>query len=262
MVEVNVDTVTDREQIVERTLDPESRVAISTVTEETTSSAQDARGGEVTVAGNLPAGDACRSNGNSTSNDSGTREQVNYEISETQREIVRGPGAIRRLSVAVLIDGLRTVADDGTETWNPRSEEELGALRELVASTVGFDEGRGDIITLRTMEFLPIEPAGTEIATPSLLDQFVFNPMQLIQMGVLSLVALVLGLFVVRPILTAQAPAPAPAALGPPRNEETRSEDTEQGSELEPLSGEVDDCLLYTSPSPRDRTRSRMPSSA
>ena len=28
------------------------------------------------------------------------------------------------------------------------------------------------------------------------------------------------------------------------------------------LSAQVNDCLLYTSPSPRDRTRSRMPSSA
>ena len=28
------------------------------------------------------------------------------------------------------------------------------------------------------------------------------------------------------------------------------------------IHGEVTDCLLYTSPSPRDRTRSRMPSSA
>jgi flagellar M-ring protein FliF len=166
VVEINLDTVTEREQIVERTLDPDSRVAISTVTEETTSSAQDARGGEVTVAGNLPDGDANGSGGNSSSSDSGTREQVNYEISETQREIVRAPGAIRRLSVAVLIDGLRTVADDGTETWAPRSEEELSALRELVASAVGFDESRGDTLTLRTMEFLPVEPAGTEVSAP------------------------------------------------------------------------------------------------
>ena len=29
-----------------------------------------------------------------------------------------------------------------------------------------------------------------------------------------------------------------------------------------PSIGEGDNCLLYTSPSPRDRTRSRMPSSA
>ena len=32
--------------------------------------------------------------------------------------------------------------------------------------------------------------------------------------------------------------------------------------QLEQVKAELKDCLLYTSPSPRDRTRSRMPSSA
>ena len=32
--------------------------------------------------------------------------------------------------------------------------------------------------------------------------------------------------------------------------------------DIDKLGGKVDNCLLYTSPSPRDRTRSRMPSSA
>ena len=34
------------------------------------------------------------------------------------------------------------------------------------------------------------------------------------------------------------------------------------GIDINPHCKEVEDCLLYTSPSPRDRTRSRMPSSA
>ncbi len=242
VVEINLDTVTEREQIVERTLDPDSRVAISTVTEETTSSAQDARGGEVTVAGNLPDGDANGSGGNSSSSDSGTREQVNYEISETQREIVRAPGAIRRLSVAVLIDGLRTVADDGTETWAPRSEEELSALRELVASAVGFDESRGDTLTLRTMEFLPVEPAGTEVSAPSLLEQFAFDPVKMVQLGVLALVSLILGLFVVRPILTAPpVSAPPPSLAPPPLQEGSEQTGIAQDNQPEALSGELDD---------------------
>lgn len=241
VVEVNLETVTDREQIVERTLDPDSRVAISTVTEETTSSAEDARNGQVTVAGNLPDGDAGGSGANSSSTDSGTREQVNYEISETQREIVRAPGAIRKLSVAVLIDGLRTTADDGSESWTPRSEEELAALQDLVASAVGFDETRGDTITLRTMEFLPVEPAGTEIASPSLLDQIVFNPAQLIQLGVLAVVSLVLGLFVVRPILLAPPPAAAPAVLAPPPPSDAALAAARDEQASEPLSGELDD---------------------
>lgn len=216
VVEVNVDTVTEREQIVERVFAPDSRVAISTVTEETTTSAQDERGGAVTVSGNLPDGDAGGSGANSSSQETGTREQVNYEVSETQREVLRTPGAIRRMTVAVLVDGIRETAEDGTASWQPRPPEELEALRTLVASAVGFDEARGDVITLQSMEFLPIVPGGTEAVAPSLLERILVDPMRLIQLGALALVSLILGLFVVRPVLTAPPPAPAPAALNPP----------------------------------------------
>ena len=37
---------------------------------------------------------------------------------------------------------------------------------------------------------------------------------------------------------------------------------TPEGIEKEGVIAEAEACLLYTSPSPRDRTRSRMPSSA
>ncbi|MEM9032671.1 MAG: flagellar M-ring protein FliF C-terminal domain-containing protein, partial [Pseudomonadota bacterium] len=216
VVEINVDTVTEREQIVERRFDPDTRVAISTVTEETTTTAQDERGGAVTVAGNLPDGDAGGTGANSSSQESGTREQVNYEVSETQREVLRAPGAIRRLSVAVLVDGIRETGEDGSAVWSPRPDDELDALRALVASAVGFDEARGDVITLQSMEFLPIEPVGSEALSPTIFDQVLIDPMRLIQLGALALVSIILGLFVVRPILMA-APAPAaPAAIGPP----------------------------------------------
>ena len=51
-----------------------------------------------------------------------------------------GPGGIRRLTVAVLVDGEAVTAADGTTTWQPRSEEELAILQELVASAAGLDE--------------------------------------------------------------------------------------------------------------------------
>ncbi len=239
VVEVNVDTVTEREQIKERRFDPDSRVAISTVTEETTNSANDARGGAVTVASNLPDGNANGSGANSSSQESGTREQVNYEVSETQREVLRTPGAIRRMTVAVLVDGIRDTAQDGTTTWQPRPPEELEALRTLVASAVGFDEARGDVITLQSMEFLPVVPGGTEVIAPTILDKILVDPMRLIQLGALALVSLVLGLFVVRPILTAPPPpAPRPAALSPPAPFESAALPALPGAE--PLTGELD----------------------
>lgn len=215
VVEVTVETVTEREAITERRFDPENRVAISSETEERSTSSSGTQGGAVTVASNLPEGDAAGGESNSRSEDSTSRERVNYEVSETTREVLRAPGAIKRLSVAVLVDGLRSIDPaTNTETWSPRPEEEMDALRELVASAVGFDADRGDAITLKSMQFEPVRELGTA-DPPAWYSGVAFDPMSLIQLAVLSLVALSLGLFVVRPILTRRPDAVA-AALAPP----------------------------------------------
>jgi flagellar M-ring protein FliF len=203
VVEVSVDTVTQSEAIRERRFDPESRVAISTDTEETSSASNSSAEGQVTVASNLPDGDAAGGDGSSSQN-SQTRERVNYEVSETEREIVRAPGAIRRLTVAVLVNGTQTAGADGGATVEPRSEEELGALRELVASAVGFDEARGDVITIKSMGLQAVEPMGTEVSKP-LIEGLTFDLMSAIQIAVLALVTLILGLFVVRPVISGAA---------------------------------------------------------
>jgi flagellar M-ring protein FliF len=199
VVEVSVETTTETEQIIERIVDPDSRIAISTEIEETSNSSNATDPGNVSIASNLPEGDGA-GGGASANENTETRERINYEMSETQREITRGPGEIKRLSVAVLVNGVVTVDDAGVETTTARDEEEMAALEALVASAVGFDAARGDVITLRTMTFDPIAPLGTDAApAPTLMERL--DIMTLIQVAVLSLVALILGLFVVRPIL-------------------------------------------------------------
>jgi flagellar M-ring protein FliF len=155
------------------------------------------------VASNIPDGDAASGQG-SKNNTTATRERVNYEISETEKEIIRGPGAIKRLTVAVLINGQTVTNDAGEAVFEPRPEEELGALRELISAAIGFDEARGDVITLKSMDLPVIEPAGTA-ATSSFMDNLYFDAMGLIQMAALAIVTLVLGLFVVRPILAGKS---------------------------------------------------------
>ncbi|PYE84595.1 flagellar basal-body MS-ring/collar protein FliF [Pseudoroseicyclus aestuarii] len=214
VVELSVEVATESEQIVERRIDPESRVAISTETLESSDSTQGS-GGDVTVASNLPDGEAAGGGGNSNQA-SETRQVTNYEISETSREVLRGPGAVRRLTVAVLVNDQTAEGPEGDLVSTPRSEEELAALSALVASAVGLNEERGDVITVRSMAFEPILPMGTEaVATGAGTP---LDMMRLIQLGVLAAVALVLGLFVVRPILTSGRqglPAPAEAAALP-----------------------------------------------
>ena len=206
VVEVSVDTVTESESLRERRFDPESRVAISTDTEERNNTSKDAGGGDVTVASNLPDQEGGGAGDSSSSQNTETRERINYEVSETEREVVRAPGAIKRVTVAVLVNEPTIANAEGQQVPAPRAEAELSALRELVSSAVGFDETRGDIITIKSMQLQAVAPSGT-IAGTSLLDKFDLDLMSAIQMVVLALVTLILGLFVVKPVLSKQPSA-------------------------------------------------------
>jgi flagellar M-ring protein FliF len=219
VVEVSIDLISEREAITERTFDPQGRVAISSETEERAGSSTEP-GGDVTVASNLPEGDA-GAGGQGKSETTETRERVNYEVSETQREVLRSPGAVRRMTVAVMVDGVVTTAADGTRTWAERPEEELAILRELVTAAVGLDEARGDVLTLKSLEFQELPVAGGTEAMASLLPSMgQIDLMSMIQTGVLAAVALILGLFVVRPVLTSASrqalPAPGEQLALPP----------------------------------------------
>ncbi|MFD3188808.1 flagellar basal-body MS-ring/collar protein FliF [Sedimentitalea sp. HM32M-2] len=236
VVEVSVDTVTQTESIRERRFDPEGRVVISTDTEERTDSSSNAAGGEVSVASNLPEGDAAGGEG-SKAKASETRERVNYEVSETEHEIVRGPGAVKRLTVAVLVNGLTQPGEDGTATFQERPQEELSALHDLVASAVGYDAERGDVITLKSMDLPTISPLGTAVES-SFWSQFNLDLMALIQMAALAIVALILGLFVVRPILSRPPSLPAPGVAALPAGPGNSSADLETGPVL---TGEIAD---------------------
>ncbi len=249
VVAVNIEPVTDRESILQKTLDPAGRVPISTDTEEHANSSSDKGAPNVTVASNLPTGQANAQGSSSSSNESSTRQRTNFEVSSTERQLDRAPGGIRRLTVAVLVDGERSTDAAGKEVWQPRAEDELTALRDLVASAVGFDEKRGDVITIRTLAFQPVEPLGTA-AERGLLDRLGLDAMSAIQLGILALLVLALGLFVVRPILTGgRRPLTEPLPLPEP------------GAAGRVLTGEIDDRSFIPENlslvSPEDRTEAQ-----
>ena len=235
IVEVSVDTVTETEEIRERKFDPANRVAISTDTEEITSNSNEAGGGDVTVASNLPDGDAAGGDTASSQNTE-TRERINYEVSETERAITRSAGAIKRVTVAVLVNDAIEQSAGGEQVTTPRAEAEMDDLRELVASAVGFDESRGDIITIKSMALQTLVPMGTEVSS-SLFDRFELDLMSAIQMAILAIVAIVLGLFVVRPLLSRNPQNEAPPAALLPATTESEPNDALTGE----VSGELDD---------------------
>ncbi len=210
IVEVSIDANMDSETITERVVDPESRVAISSDNEETSSTSSGTNGGGVTVASNLPDGDVEAGAGSSNAANNRTRARVNYEVSEILRERVKRPGEIRRINVAVLVNGVQTTGADGQVEYTPRSDDEMTSLSELVQTAMGFDAARGDTITIETMEFTAPVPEGV-LAEAGALDFLAVNGFKIFQMVFLGVVAIVLGMFVLKPIFTSQtAPALAP----------------------------------------------------
>lgn len=197
VVEVSLDTSQQQETLVQHSFDPKSRVAISTDSEETSGNSSGSDGGGVTVASNLPSGSASGSAAKNKSSNSKTRERVNYEVSETTRKLLTRPGTIQRISVAILVNG---TTDPATGKWAARSDGELSSLEALAKSAAGFNEKRGDVVTIKSLQFLPLPDAGTT-ATPSPFQGLVVNAPLILQSSLLAIVILILGLFVVRPAL-------------------------------------------------------------
>ena len=256
VVEVSVETVTESETVRKRIVDPESRVAISTDSEERTDNST-SQAGSVTVASNLPDGDAQEPDG-STAQTSETRERANFEISETEHEILRVPGAVKRLTVAVLVNGQFAGEADGGDAFQARTEAEMAALRDLVSSAVGFDANRGDVITIKSMDLSVATPLGTPAVT-SLVSRLQLDMMSLIQIGLLALVTMVLGLFVVRPVLSTSVDQPATALtslpISAPASETVLTGEIEDDSTRERKTGEIA-ALRGRTDDPVDRLRS------
>ena len=243
VVEVAVDVVTDREEVNEHTFDPQSKVAISTETQDKTGTSN-GNDGSVTVASNLPNGNAAPGGTNASQN-SDKSERVNYEVSETNRQLIKVPGAIRKVSVAVLVDQEQVTAADGSATFQPRSDAELAILRELVASAVGLDEARGDVLTLKSLPFQQTPTEGTLVEAGFLGGLAHLDLMSVLQLSVLALVALILGLFVIRPILTSSRLVPP---LGAPFPQLALPGGSSAAVLDNVLTGEIDDGRMMTSP--------------
>ncbi|MDL2272717.1 flagellar M-ring protein FliF, partial [Desulfovibrio sp. OttesenSCG-928-I05] len=93
--------------------------------------------------------------GATTSTQSSTSETraSNFEINKEEQNIIGQIGAIDRLTVAVIVDGTYAKNEAGQNVFTPRSDEELKQIRQLVASAVGFDAARGDVIEVSSIAF-------------------------------------------------------------------------------------------------------------
>jgi flagellar M-ring protein FliF len=186
------------------TFDPESRVVRSTQTREESQSSGNTDG-PVSVGNELPGANA--QGGANPARDASNKneEVVNYEISRTTRtEVIEG-GRVKRLSVAVLLDGAYARGPNGETTYQPRPQEELDRIAALVRTAIGFDRGRGDQIEVVNLRFADTPAAVAELQEEPLLTSL-FNPgrediFRLLELAVIVVLTLIVLLAVVRPML-------------------------------------------------------------
>jgi flagellar M-ring protein FliF len=201
--------------------DPEGRVVRSTSTTEETS-ADGSRSNAASAGGNVPDASA-QANGSDTSQseNSSSQETVNYEISRTTRTEVSEGGRIRRLSVAVAVDGVTTPGEgeNATPQYAPRNAEEMQRLTQLVRSAVGYNEQRGDIVEVVNTQFARA-PTEAAVAEDAGMLGFLgdLDVMRIIEIVAALIASLAFVFFVLRPLIggLVRGGANAPAALGPP----------------------------------------------
>ncbi|HKU89797.1 MAG TPA: flagellar basal-body MS-ring/collar protein FliF, partial [Steroidobacteraceae bacterium] len=92
----------------------------------------------------------------------------NYEIDRTMAYTRSPAGKVTRLSVAVLIDNLRTTDKDGKTVETPLPKEQIDRLTALVRDAVGFDQARGDSVNVVNSSFLgnPVTDEGELESVP------------------------------------------------------------------------------------------------
>ena len=127
-------------------------------------------------------------------------EVTNYEINKVVNKTVMPVGEIKKLSIAVVVDGIYTKNDKGVETYQERSKKEIDSLDDLVRKSAGFNAARGDQVILTSMSFTKqdLDTALSSIPWYEKLTPFVPVAKYAALLAVIGL----LFLFVIRPLMT------------------------------------------------------------
>ena len=236
---VRVSTVVDFRKIetTEERYDPNGQVVRSEQRgQEKSNGVNGVSGGVPGVQSNVPPGTDLEPAQTSASNSQTKNETVNYEISRTVSKIIEPVGAIKKLSVAVLVDGIYDApkagagesadkaAAESARKYTPRSEENMKQIEDIVKKAMGYSAERQDQIQVVNVQFGfgPDEPQTSPVEAVAEAPK---PWLPYLRYGVGGLLFLIILFFVVRPLIAmlgatatmagAEAGAPAlPASVG------------------------------------------------
>ncbi len=207
--EMNFDRITTNSEI----YDPDGQVVRSTQSvEEAANTSDQETNKSVSVGNDLPENQNTEGAAQSSSTRSTrTEETVNYEISKTVRSHVRESGSVRRLSIAVLVDGIYSTDAGGKEVYKPRDQKGLDKLATLVRSAIAFDSKRGDTLEVVNMRFVAKPESEWDTVEP-LFGLTKTDYFRIAEIFVLAAVGILVLLLVVRPLVARMLEA-LPSAL-------------------------------------------------
>jgi flagellar M-ring protein FliF len=139
----------------------------------------------------------------------------NYEIDRTVAYTRQPAGRLKRLTVAVLVDNVRVVGQDGKVTETALTPEELERITGLVKDAVGFDVQRGDSVNVMNSPWKG-EPliTGGEVETTPLWQQPWIQDLVRVVAGLI--LALIVIFVVLRPLLKQLLATQRPVLLQSP----------------------------------------------
>ena len=225
-VQVSAELDMNRLSKTSETFDPNGQVIRSTQTRDLSNTAQNGNSGQVSVSNELPGASANSGSGAATMEQGSTTEETtNFEISKVTETALTEAGGIKRLSIAVVVDGTYATDANGNSVYTPRAQAEIDQITALVKSAIGFSDARGDQVQVANLQFADRpELAAQGTSEPGLLDFTRDDLMNGAEMAVTLLIALALVFFVLRPLLkrvlapegkTLALPASAELGAGP-----------------------------------------------
>jgi flagellar M-ring protein FliF len=199
--------------------DIENQVTARRQRSEETGREVDGAANAVSASENLPDEEAAGGEPQSVNETSRSDETIEFETPVTRTTRVIEAGGIERLSVAVAVDGTIEIAEDGTRTYTPRSDEEMAQITALVRSAMGFtqvENGRQDSLEVTNIRFARADPSlGTPAASGFSINKN--DIMRAAEIGVMFITALLVIFLVARPLAkgaASAAPAMAIASAG------------------------------------------------
>ena len=207
----------------ETIFDPDSRVERSVrVIRENAQSRNSSSNVPTTVQQNIPQEELPTADGADSNEQNERREELtNFEISSKVVETQNDGFAIEQLSIAVLVNRDRLMANAGTDAGSIPVDAQIVDIEQLVTSAAGLDLARGDKLKVAAVGFA--QGAGDLEPTPplSMFDLLMRQMGTLINAATMLVIAVLLILFGLRPAMK--------VILGRPKEEEEPLPDLLEG---------------------------------